>query len=243
MDLDGFTITKREVMASVSIVAVLLLIGLLISNEISNHQLDQNEVYNKAVKIEDSDLFSYGMRTNIGNAFVYGELETVDPVSYPEIDGTYMCIEKVKEKYTKHTRTVTTRDKKGHTKTEKETYWTWDTVGREEQCCKQVRFSGMVFPSSKFNLPSSHYIDTLKESRLIRYKYYGTDTTHTGTVFTELKDGTVSDHTEFYKDCTIEETIRMLESLNWSILFWIFWAVLVIVCVFGFYYLDNKCLE
>ena len=65
-----FTITKREVLASISIIAILLLIGVLISGKISEYQMDANEKYNKAVKIEDSEMFEYGMRTNVGNAFV-----------------------------------------------------------------------------------------------------------------------------------------------------------------------------
>lgn len=39
-----FEITKREILASISIIAVLL-IGALISSKISEHQLDANEVY------------------------------------------------------------------------------------------------------------------------------------------------------------------------------------------------------
>lgn len=50
-------ITKREVLASVSIVAVMLLIGFLISGKIQNVIMDDNERYNKAVKIEDEELF------------------------------------------------------------------------------------------------------------------------------------------------------------------------------------------
>ena len=39
-------ITKREVLASISIIAILLLIGVLISSKISEHQMDKNEIYN-----------------------------------------------------------------------------------------------------------------------------------------------------------------------------------------------------
>ena len=46
---ESFEITKREILASVSIVAVMILIGVLISFKISEHQADQNEIYNKAV--------------------------------------------------------------------------------------------------------------------------------------------------------------------------------------------------
>ena len=93
-DFGDFEITKREILASVSIIAVMLLIGVLISSKISEHQLDANEVYNKAVKIDNTDLFRYGMDTNVGNAFVYGDLVAADTVTYPEIDGEYMYIER-----------------------------------------------------------------------------------------------------------------------------------------------------
>ena len=93
-DFGDFEITKREILASISIIAVMLLIGFVISGKISNYILDRNEKYNKANKIESSDLFEYGMRTNVGYAFVYGDLKAVDTVSYPEINGEYMYIEK-----------------------------------------------------------------------------------------------------------------------------------------------------
>ena len=80
-------ITYREILASISIVAVMLLIGFVISGKISQIQDDKNAKYNKAVKIESTDLFQYGMNTNVGNAFVYGELKAVDTVTYPEIGG------------------------------------------------------------------------------------------------------------------------------------------------------------
>lgn len=79
-DFGDFEITKREILASISIIAVLLLIGFIISGKISDHLIDKNEKYNKAVKIKEQDLFEYGMRTDIGNAFVYGDLEAFDTV-------------------------------------------------------------------------------------------------------------------------------------------------------------------
>lgn len=134
-DFGDFEITKREILASISIIAMMLLIGFVISGRISNYILDRNEKYNKAIKIESSELFEYGMRTNVGYAFVYGNLKAVDTVSYPEINGEYMYIEKIEEHYNMHTRTVTTTDSKGKTHTKTETYWSWDYAGSEEQRC------------------------------------------------------------------------------------------------------------
>ena len=238
-----FEITKREILASISIIAVMILIGVLISSKISERQMDKNEVYNKAVKIESTDLFQYGMDTNVGNAFVYGDLKAVDTVTYPEIDGEYMYVEKVKEKYTRHTRTVTYTDSNGKTKTKTETYWTWDRVGSEEKKCNEVTFCGITFNSNKINLPYSNYIDTIKESYYIRYKYYGVGTEFTGTIFTNLRDKTISDNTSFYKDTNIEETVEYLESGGGQIIFWIFWILLTLGCVYGFFYIDNKWFE
>ena len=134
-DFGDFEITKREILASISIIAVLLLIGFIISGKISDHLIDKNEKYNKAVKIKEQDLFEYGMRTDIGNAFVYGDLEAVDTVTYPEIGGKYMYVRKVEEHYTMHTRQVahtTTVNGHSHTYYTTEVYWSWDYVGSED---------------------------------------------------------------------------------------------------------------
>lgn len=45
-DFGNFEITKREILVSVSIVAIMLLIGVLIAGKISDYQLDKNEKYN-----------------------------------------------------------------------------------------------------------------------------------------------------------------------------------------------------
>ena len=237
-DFGDFEITKREILASVSIIAVMILIGVLISGKISEHQMDKNEVYNKAVKIESTDLFQYGMDTNIGNAFIYGDLQAVDTVTYPEIGGEYMYVEKVKEKYTMHTKRVK-QGKRWVTRT----YWTWDRVGSEDIKCKEISFCGITFKSNKFDIPGTDYIDTIKESSHIRYKYYGTGTRFTGTIFTELKDKTILDNTTFYNNMNIEETVERLESGGGEILFWILWFILIVACVFVFYYIDNTWLE
>ena len=83
-------ITKREIIISISISAVMLIIGLFISGKITDIQNDRNAEYQKAVHIEDPELFQHGMDTNIGNAFVYGDLRAVDAVTFDEIGGEYL---------------------------------------------------------------------------------------------------------------------------------------------------------
>lgn len=241
-DFGDFEITYREILASISIVTVMLLIGFVISGKISQIQSDKNAKYNKAVKIESADLFRYGMDTNVGNAFVYGELKAVDTVTYPEIGGEYMYVEKIEEHYNRHTRTYTTTDGKGHTRIHTEVYWSWDYADSEDMQCKEVSFCGVVFDSNKIKLPSADYIDTIKESGYVRYKYYGTNIEYKGTIFTKLKDKTISDSTPFY-EMSIKETKDKLERNIGIVIFWIVWIIVMVLAVFGFYYIDNEWLE
>lgn len=235
-------ITKREIIISIGITAVMLIIGFFISGKIIDAQNDKNAEYQKAVHIEDSELFQYGMDTNVGNAFVYGDLKAVDVVTFDEIGGEYLYVEKVKEKHTLHTRTYTV--KVGKTTTVRtETYWTWDEVNRENKQSLEIMFCGVVLPSIKVEIPDTEYIDTIKESSEIRYKYYGTPIKHTGTVYTKLSDGTILDNSRFFKDYTIEQALDSCTSGVGNVMFWAFWIVLTVGAVVGFCYLDNRWLE
>ncbi len=243
MNFGSFKITKREVLASITIIAVMLLIGFVIAGKISDAEMDTNEKYNKAVKIQSQDMFQYGLDTDVGNAFVYGDLKAVDTVTYPEIGGAYMYVEKIKEKYAMHTETYTTTDGKGHTQVHTRTYWSWDTVGSEDVKCNEISFCGITFPSSKIDLPGTEYIDTIKESSHVRYRYYGTGTEYKGTIFTKLKDHTISDNTGFYNNMTIDKTVDYLESSHGVIIFWVIWIIIIAAVVFAFYYAENTWLE
>lgn len=239
-------ITKREVIASVVIIAIMLMIGFAISGKISDYQNDKNAEYQKAIHVSDHEMFEYGMQTNVGNAFVYGDLKAVDTVTYPEIDGQYMYVEKIKEKYTQHTRTVTYTTGSGknrQTHTRVETYWTWDKVGSEDKMCKEISFCEVIFDSNKIDLPGTNYIDTVKESSRIRYKYYGVNTQYTGTLYTSLKDNTITNNSKFYNEMSIDEALEHCTSNIGLPMFWVIWIALIAAAVYSFYYLDNRWLE
>lgn len=239
-----FEITKREVLFSIAIIAVMTLIGFVIHGKISDNLMNEYQKYNTALQIDNnSEMFSYGMRTDIGNAFVHGDLKAVDIVTYPEIGGAYMYVEKVEEHYNMHTETYTTTDSKGHTQVHTRTYWSWDYADSEDMQCKEVSFCGVVFDSNKIKLPDDDYIDTIKTSSHVRYKYYGVGTEYTGTIYTVLTDNTISNNTPFYNGLNIDETINHLESSVELVIFWIIWIIIMIAVVIGFYYLDNKWLE
>lgn len=236
-------ITKREIIFSVALICIMLVIGIVLSDKINDSLMEQYQEYNTALQInDDPELFRYGMRTNIGNAFVHGDLAAVDPVSYPEVDGLYGSMTKVTERYTRHTRTVTTRDSNSHTHTKTEVYWTWDAIDREYRNATTISYLGVEFPYGTIEYFPENYITTIKISSHFRDKYYGSDISYTGTLFANLSDNTIS-QTSFYNDMTIDKTIEYLEAKIQLVIFWIFWTILIGVATYGFYYLDNRWLE
>lgn len=245
----GIEITLREILASITIIAVMMLAGSLISGGIYNSVQDKNEQYQTAVKLNTTQEFQYALRTDVGNAFCYGNLSAVDTVTYPEIDGEYMYVSKTREEYRMHTREVTkTRtgpDGKTETYTETEIYYSWDTISSERLHSNELTFNDVVFPYSKFDVPSSHYITTIYEWSDVRYVYYGTDTDFTGTLYTKISDHTITDQSRFFQDKTPDETLESLISSSGAalIFFWLFWIALTAGIVFLFYSHENAWLE
>lgn len=242
-DFGSFQITKRELAASVTIIAVMLLLGFVITGKIERGQMDKNSEYYKAAQITDTSMFQYGMNTDLGNAFVYGDLEAVDSVTYPEIGGMYMYVEKIEEHYNMHTRTYTTTDSKGRTQTHTEVYWSWDYAGSEEIHSQRIRFLEVEMDYVKIQMPSADYIETIKKSSHVRYKYYGCGTKYTGTIYADLRNGTIPDGQHFYDGQDIETVIDHLTSGIGIYLFWIIWVAAMGIVLYGFFYLDNTWLE
>ena len=214
------------------------LFGLIIHGNMNDDLMNKYQKYNTALHIDsDANMFAYGMQTDIGDAFVYGELKALDTVTYPEIGGSYSYVKKVKEVYTRHTRTYTVNGK-----TRTSVYYSWDAVDSESIHCDKISFLDIEFDYGMIDFPSPYYIDTINESGTVRYVYYGNDLSYAGSMYAVLADETISE-TEFYNGQTIDEAIDGLES-GWQIkVFWIIWVVITGVLVGVFYYIDNKWLE
>ena len=239
-------ITKREVVFSSVIICIMLIFGVVLSDKINDTVMEKHQEYNTALQINnDSELFAYGMRTNVGNAFIYGELAAVDPVTHAAIEGQYGSITKITEQYTMHTRTVTkTRTVNGKTETytDIETYWSWDVIDRNYYHASTISFLGIQFPYGTIEYPFEDYIKTVRLSSDLRDQYYGSDISYSGTLYANLIDNTIS-NTSFYNEKSIDETLELLETKWQQIVFWIFWSILICLVTLGFYYLDNKWLE
>lgn len=220
-------------------VLIMILIGIFISSKISDYDMDIKEKYNKSLKIDNNkELFDYSMKTNIGNAFVFGEFKAIDSIKNNDIKGEYLILNVIKEEYTQHTRVVTSTDSKGKTTTKTETYWTWDKIGDDLLRASKVSFLNVEFDISKFNTPTLEYINTVKHSSKIRYKYYGVPSNTNSTIFTYLADDTIKENTDIYINMDIEKTIDFLDNQNRVLIFWLVWIML---CS-GIGYLEYKYL-
>lgn len=239
-------IKKREVIASVVIIAFMLVVGFIIDGQIRQRLLEKYQEYDTAIQTDDKEQFEYGMRTNIGNAFVYGELKTIDPVSFPELKEQYSFIKKEEQEYRNHPKKVKKKYKdsngKERTKTVIEDNWTWDTMRSEKKTATRISFLDVEFEYEKIPFPYSHQVEIIKTGYNKRNVYYGTETSFEGTIFTVLKDETINE-TSFYKNQTIAETIESLESGMEIVIFWVLWILLTAGVVVGFYYLDNRWLD
>lgn len=241
-------ITKREIIASIAIVAIMMLFGFMISDSINDARLDKLQEYNTALKIPDNntELFQYALDTDIGNAFVEGKLKFLDPVSIEGLKGEYSYISRELEKYTRHTRVVTdtyTVNGKVKTRTRVETYWSWDHVKTDKWKSKKMNFNGVDFPTDKIAIPSSRHHSTVSCGYHKRYVYYVRDVEYQGTIYAKLKDHTIQDIANFHEGADIEQMIEYYTLFDWRWLFWPFWIVLTGGLVYGFYYIDNRWLE
>lgn len=270
MYVGDFEITKRELISSGVIICLMLFIGFFISEGISNHTAEKNEIYYTATKIDNNkDQFEYGMKTNIGNALVFGDIKAVDAVSIPELNGEYLKIHKRKQRYTQHTRTITYTDSKGKSRTKTETYYEWDTVDNEYWNSEKITLLDVEFESKLLSLNfwrhtplnnetiTKDYQDWVSGSYLyqdgdkwasvgdIRYDYEVVPTEFSGSVLAILKDNTLIPQSGFYKDAGIQEVINDIERGENVpvIIFWVVWSLLICGAVIGFVYIDNRWLE
>lgn len=240
-------ITKREILISIAIICIMLVLGIMISGSINDKVMDAQDEYNKALKIDaDKELFEYGMETNVGNAFVYGDLKAVGSVTFEEIGGEYTYVEKVKERYTQHSRTVTkTRTKANgetETYTEIEYYWTWDPVDSWDRHVDKIKFMDVEFDYGTIPFPDSNHITTIRESYKIRYVYSGVPIESEGTMYAVLGNNTVSG-ADFYHGMSLEEAVESAKSIFAIPLFWIIWVFLTGGVVWVFYSFGNYWLE
>ena len=231
-------ITKREVLFSVIIVAIMLSIGVFVHFSISQAINDGASEYNTALHIDnDKELFRYALRTSVGDTLAYGSLKVADPVSMDHLKGKYAAVRRVAEKYTMHTRMVKT-GKTWRT----QVYFTWDYAGEDNVSCETLKFLGASIPYTNIDLPSEDHIDTVYETSTFRYQYYGKPTEYTGCLYANLTDKQINNPV-FHNERTLQEVLNDKKSAWPLVLFWVLYGVFIAAAVALFFFIDNKWLE
>ncbi len=87
-------VKKREILVSIIIALISIMIGIFISGKISDSQDAGRESYQKAIQIEEPEIFRHCMSVNSGDGLIYGELKAVDTVSDPKIEGEWLYLSK-----------------------------------------------------------------------------------------------------------------------------------------------------
>lgn len=210
-------IKKREVLFSVIIVLVMIFIGIFVSDAILQGAVSKSESYRTATVIENTDQFYYGMDTNFGNVLVYGDVSSNSSVTYDEIGGGFIYIEKNKEEYTRHTRTVTK----------------YESI---ELPAERLNLDS-VGVDNRMN-----YIYVGSDDR---YYYNVVPMPMTGTIYTSLQNGTINDSSALFRDMTPEQVIAHMEQNEtiYTVVFWVIWVLLTCGAVCAFLYLENKWLD
>jgi hypothetical protein len=270
--MSDFKITKREIQFSIIIICVMICIGFFIGNFISNKVMENDELYYSSTKINnDKNQFDYGMKTSINNTMIYGNFNTDQAVTLPELKNSYLTINRITERYTMHTRVVTHHSGKT-TYTTVETYYTWDTCNDEYFTSNTCTFLNDKFNPSifKFNYELLNLSDTTiqpaYQSKIgscylynngffslvgdLRFEYYIVPKNFNATIFANLKNNSIyginkdSDKIDTYNQ-TINQVIEDKKNSENKplIIFWICWSILIIAGVIVFYKYNNTWLE
>lgn len=242
-------IKVREIIFSVIILAALVIAGLSISNKIQRKQDEKLMKYTAAVQTENPEEFSYWLKTNIGDAFVEGDVTAVGAVTDPFnlYPGEYMSIGRQYQEYRKHSRVVTYTDSDGKTHTKTEYYWTWDDIGSAEKWhVNLITFCGQTYnyQDLPFSLPGSGHYRDISVGYHKRYQYWSRELTYHGTIYTNIENNTLND-THMMYSWNLEEALnhKIAGAKTGYIVFWIFWVILIAAALFGFYYLENNWLD
>jgi len=235
-----FEVTKREIVVSIGFIALFLILGLFIGNQIDKWIFDTNEKYNKAAQLSENEKFDYALKTNFGYIFAYGDLNSIGTVHDENING-YMAINRNLEKYTRHTRTETYKCGKS-TCTRTRVYWTWDHQRTDKFSVSNVNYMGREFRYSQFPIPDKRYLKTVRCGHNLRYVYYVNDVHYRGTLFTNANNNTINE-SEFKPGVTIDNALEKYQvGIGYKLAFWIPYIILLIALTIGFYYLENKWL-
>ena len=241
-------ITKREILVSTLILAIMVGIGVWVSSPIMRGSTERYLDTMSSVSVTDSAKFDYVRRTDSGRFVAEGTLSAIDVVSLPELPRPYSYIRKVQEEYRLHTETYTTTDSKGHTTVHTRTYHSWDEIKHWTYETDSVSFLGQHFKAKDVFRYRPAKDTTIKAERKFfqndtRYVYYTCPVSYEG-IMTGIAKEKAFNEPSFKAGKTIEWYFKDAEAdlQGGYVLFWVLWSLLTGGVVVLFYCLENKWL-
>jgi hypothetical protein len=241
-------VTKREILISVSIIAVMIGIGIWISSPILSNATKKYEDIASSVVVSDAEKFGYLKRTNAGNFIAEGTLSVIDTVKIADLPKPYSYIKKDKEEYRSHVETYTTTDSKGNTHVHTRTYWSWDVVKTWNYKSERGKFLGEEFLMKEVFKYREKKEAVIKAKtgffeHETRYVYYTCPPSFDG-IMVGNADNKAYNGCKFIEGNNAEDYLKQAEkSINTgSVVFWVLWIMLTAGLVVGFYALENKWL-
>lgn len=179
---------KRIVIVVLGLV-ILTLFSFGVKGHIDSNGYKNQVNYTTAVQAKDKEHFNYAVDSEQGRVLASGNFTTKDakPAKFDEMNKGYTYVNRVKEHYTMHTRTVCTSTGKTqscHT----EVYYTWDEVSSEESRASHIKFMEREYPTTLFSLGKYN-----KQTNCAEFSSKGT-----GTGFFQTKRGCIDG--EWYID-------------------------------------------
>lgn len=193
---------NRNILRILLIANAIFIAMMCIFPQLGDYLMPSTNIYDSFAQTKNKAIFREVLRANTGKMFAYGELEAINAVSLPELNGQYMYIKRVKE------------EKKTSMGLIAGAIWThhdeWEEVDSTTQKCKQVKFLGAIMDRDKIQMPDAVCIKTIKKSSEVRYKYYAIRARIVGTMYIDFENNTHSDNFKFYNE-SIRETIISLK--------------------------------
>ena len=225
---------------------LMLLVGMYFARKERERAADNSANYRKALTIERIPDFNYGMRTNVGYAFVHGIVSAINPINPAWLDREILAYKIITEEYREHIDyvPVTHFDKNNtpFTKTEIRKHYSWDTIKTEENHVDQIKFRDLTLGYNVINLPEPKYEKTETIGFNIRNKYFVLNNDLEGSIFTYLTRNGISENSKFFEGLSAANAkIKAIkDEINRVKTFWILWTLVTIATMIIVFIVKNK---
>lgn len=246
----------------------LIFLGSWLGGKITDSAEQKARLYQTATQVSNDDQLNYSIDTKQGRVLAHVSVHSSDLVKFPEMNKSFSYVSKKKEKYVEKQREVCedTYDSEGNVDGETcrtETYYEWDSKGREDLYAKEIIMAGRKYPTALFSLETERidakdiidgqdgrYVYERAKSGLfgrswfsgdsegdIRYSYTVMNLPQSGSIFLNTSEGfsaMFGSKVELHSKSAKELITDAQNASNTQTnIFNVFWTILVLVELIG----------